>query len=179
MPDALALDEDQRNDSVAHLMKQGLTTDSDSAVRVMRALAQHGFTVFEPPTSAHGSAAEVALYALDTAADRELLCNVIAAKANGTYGAAQPWPTWLQTVALSVEHGEENSADIAAARTELREALAAAELAVREASRIHSRLAGALYDVEYAEGGDLLPHYIAEAHRAIRTAGQLNPRFDA
>lgn len=178
MTSPIVLDEDQRNDAVAHLIKQGLTTDSNSAVRVMRALAKHGFTVFAPPTSAHGASAEVVLYDLDPA-DRELLCNVIAAKTNGIYGAGQPWPAWLQAVAESVENGAENASEIAAARTELRDALAAAELAVREVSRIHSRLAGALYDVEYAEGGDLIPHYIAEAHRAIRTAGQLNPRFDS
>ena len=170
----LILDEDQRNDAVAHLIKQGLTTSSDAAVRVMRALATHGFTVFNPPTSAHGAAAEIVMYDLKPGEDRHLLCDLIAAKTSGLHGNSQPWPKWLQDAAISVE----NSDDIAIARREFRDALAAAERAIRKVRKIHDRLAGPLYDVEYAEGSDLIPHHLAAADIAIRTAVQLNPKFD-
>ncbi len=87
----------------------------------------------------------------------------------------QPKDAWhrnLEIIVSDIENGEE----IARRRAELVEALADAETAVLRAAAVRDALAGnGIYDVKHAEGDDLLPHYLDEAVRAIRTAIKVNP----
>lgn len=68
-----------------------------------------------------------------------------------------------------------NSEAITQSRAALKEALDAAIKSVQHVCDIREELAGALFDVEHAEGTDLFPHYLAKADLALRTAAAVNP----
>jgi hypothetical protein len=162
-PDLLT--QDALNTAVADLTRAGVT-NSDTATRIARALAETGFTPTDLPTSTHGACATAIMCKLKYA-DRVILGDLIARNA----GAGNTWPPFL----AGAFDQADNEDQINDCRKSLDQALKDAQQAIERVIRVRGQLTGPLFDVEHTEGDNLLPHYIAEAHRAIRTAALVNP----
>lgn len=163
------LSEPAVNTAVAQLVRAGVTDSDGAATRIARALAKHGFTPAGLPTSAHGDAITAVMCELKYT-DRSTL-GVLIARDAGTPGHGTSWPDFL----VNAFDYADNCDQIAATRTSLNEALRDAEQAIFRITKIREQLAGPLYDVEHAEGGDLFTHHLTTADRAIRTAALVNP----
>lgn len=163
MTTPITLTEEQRDADVAECMRDCMV-NSDAATRVVDTLAKYGFTLRDMPGPDHGDAITLVLAELGPSI-RVNLCDYIAGR-NG-------WPKWLENAFHTIQADDQ----IRHARTDLRDKLAAAESAVRDAIAAYDRLTGPLYDIEY-EGEKLIPHHLDQAHLAIRTAVRLNPRLD-
>lgn len=113
-----------------------------------------------------------ALYTLLAATDQQGR-NALLTRLESQVGVDQAWKMF-NSIDSEIRNGEQ----IAEARTDLRRQLHNVELALDAARRVHAQLTGDLYDVEYAEGGYLLRHYLEATELAIRTAVAVNPCRD-
>lgn len=147
--------DEYRNEACATLLRRGVR-DSDMAVHIVDTLARHGFTITDPPTSAHGATVEAVFCEL-TSPERVILGDLI----DGD------WPSWLHQ---ALEYAEEADDD-ARARDAVKEKLAAAHRAVRD---VRARLAMLRSVEDDTEGFRDVNYYLTQAERALRTANHIN-----
>jgi hypothetical protein len=161
-PNLAKLDE-QRTADIATLLHDHIT---ERAINIVDALAAHGFTIADLPSSAHGAAMAGVFADLTPPGARYDLGNLIAG------GRDNEWPAWLHEAFVSVENDEE----ITRERATLKATLAEADSALDAVSHSLRRLEVDLYDTDYADGGaPLFRHYLTEAARALSTAIAVNP----
>src|SRR5690349_9808767 len=92
-----------REAGIAKLLTAGLV-DNYAAACIVDVLTKHGFTVDNPPSSAHYGAID-AVFAALTSSQRVALGDWISRQLTGS--AVNEWPRWLHTALETAEAGDQ------------------------------------------------------------------------